>query len=200
MLDAISVILSGFGLVQNAGSSKVQRQMAETLENIRDTLKRQSTSSDISLSSVPQPLWLAWRNALQSHTILLTTGCHEFSEIFDRPTAYALKFAIDQFGQFYNRTPLYTMVMGDYWFYRDNNFSERPFVLSVGGPRINTVTERIVAKGKVVHRGNKWTIAKRNQRYAIYGDDPADTLTAMKAFAEHELVNYLNSVWGTGKS
>lgn len=60
------------------------------------------------------------------------------------------------------------------------------------------MSERIVAQGKVVHRGNKWTIAKRNQRYAIYGDDPADTLTAMKAFAEHELVKYLNSVWGTG--
>ena len=199
MFDAISVILGGFGLVQNAGSGKVQRQMAETLEDIRNTLKRQSASSDWTLSSVPQPLWLAWRDALQSHTILLTTGCHEFSEIFDRPTAYALKFALDQFGEFYKRTPLYTVVMGDYWFYRDSNFSERPFVLSIGGPRINTVSERIVAKGKVVHRGNKWTIAKRNQRYAIYGDDPADTLTAMKAFAEHELVNYLNSVWGAVK-
>jgi hypothetical protein len=89
--------------------------------------------------------------------------------------------------------------MGDHWFYRDGNFSERPFVLSVGGPGINTVTERIVTKGDVVHKGEKWTIAKRNQRYAIYGDDPADTLTAMKAFAQHELVNYLNDVWGTEK-
>jgi hypothetical protein len=198
MFDAISVVLGGIGLVQNAGSGKAQRQMAETLENIRDILKRQSTSTDLSLSSVPQPLWLAWRDALQRHTIILTTGCHQFSEIFDRPTAYALKFAIDQFGQSYNQAPLYTMVMGDHWFYRDDDFSQRPFVLSVGGPRINTVTERIVAKGKVVHRGNKWTIAKRDQRYAIYGDDPADTLTAMKAFAEHELVNYLDSVWGKG--
>ena len=199
MFDAISVMLNGFGLVQNAASGKVQKRMAETLEQIRDMLKRQSASSDLSIPSVPQPLWLAWRNALHPHTILLTTGSHEFCEIFDRPTAYALKFAIDQFGQFYNRTPLYSMVMGDYWFYQDSNLSERPFVLSVGGPRINAVTDHIVAEGEVVHTGNRWTIAKRNQRYAIYGDDPADTLTAMKAFAEHELVNYLNGVWGKGK-
>ena len=198
MFDAISVILGGFGLVQNAGSGKVQKQMAETLDSIRDILKRQSSSSDLSLSSVPQPLWLAWRNALQKHTIILVTGCHEFSEIFDRPTAYALKFAIDQFGQFYNQPPIHAMVMGDIWFHRDSSFSQRPFVLSVGGPRINSVSEHIVSSGRFIHRGHKWSIAQKENRYAIYGDDPADTLSAMKAFAENEMVNYLKRIWDKG--
>lgn len=113
MFDAISVILSGFGLVQNSGSGRVQKQMAETLESIRDILKRQSLSDELSLSSVPQPLWLAWRDALQKHTVILVAGCHEYSEIFDRPTAYALKFAIDRFGDAYNQAPLHAIVMGD---------------------------------------------------------------------------------------
>jgi hypothetical protein len=199
MFEAISVILSGISLLQNTGSGKVQQQMAETLNNIKDILNRQSAASDSLLSFVPQPLWLSWEEALKSHTIILVTGCHEFSEIFDRPTAYALKFAIDQFGQFYNQVPLCAMVMSDIWFYRDDHagFSQRPFVLSIGGPAINTVSSEIVSQGNIIHRGSNWTIAKRADWYAIYGNDPADTLASMKAFAERELTNYLNRAWRT---
>jgi hypothetical protein len=194
MFEPVSIILSGLGIMQNAGSGKVQKQMAETLEHIRDILKRQSTSKDFLLSLVPEPLWLTWRDAIKSHTIVLVTGCHEYSEIFDRPTAYSLKFAIDQFGQFYNRMPLHAMVMGDIWFYREASLSQRPFVLSIGGAHINDVSKEIISQGSVIHSGSKWAIEKDNERYAIYGDDPADTLTAMKAFAEHELMPYLNLV------
>lgn len=68
MFDAISVLLSGFGLVQNAASGSVQRQMLETLENIRDLLMRQSASSDLSISSVPQPFVACMAECIaQSH-------------------------------------------------------------------------------------------------------------------------------------
>ncbi|MDQ3816426.1 MAG: hypothetical protein M3362_01895 [Acidobacteriota bacterium] len=196
MLEPLSIILSGLGLMQNAGSSKVQKQMAETLEHIRDILKGQSASKDSLPSFVPEPLWLTWRDAIKSHTITLVTGCHENCEIFDRPTAYSLKFAIDQFGQSYNRMPLHSMVIGDIWFYREPGLSHRQLVLSVGGPSINDVSKEICSRGSVIHSGGKWAIAKDNKRYAIYGDDPVDTLSAMRAFAEHELMPYLNLAWG----
>src|SRR3712207_1457140 len=118
MWEAISVVVSGIGLVQNASSDKMQKQMAETLEHIRDLLKRQVKDGDLSPSQVPLLMWYNWHNPIQSHTIILVTGCHEFSEIFDRPTAYALKFAIDQFGDSVRRKPLHAMVIGDIWFSR----------------------------------------------------------------------------------
>src|ERR1044072_3654639 len=195
MFEPLSIILSGLGLMQNASSGKAQKQMAETLEHIRDILKGQSASKDSLLSFVPEPLWLTWRDAIKSHTIILVTGCHEYCEIFDRPTAYSLKFAIDQFGQSYNRMPLHSMVIGDIWFYREVGLSQRPLVLSIGGASINDVSKEICSRGSVIHSDGKWAIAKDNERYAIYGDDPLDTLSAMRAFAEHELMAYLNSAW-----
>jgi len=194
--DIVSIVLSGLGLVQNAGSDKVQQEMVKSLESIRDILEKQASGADPSRLFVPDPLWLTWYNALQSDTIILVTGCHEFSEIFDRSAAYALKFAIDQFGAPFNHQPIHAMVMGDIWFHRDTKFTTRPFVVSVGGPNVNTVTHSITSKGNIIHRGNKWKITRDNKRYAVYGDDPVDTLYAMKAFAERELLKYLSSVWG----
>jgi hypothetical protein len=87
------------------------------------------------------------------------------------------------------------MVIGDIWFYREASLSQRPFVLSIGGAHINDVSKEIITRGSVIHSGSKWAIVKNNERYAIYGDDPADTLSAMKAFAKHELMSYLNLAW-----
>jgi hypothetical protein len=195
MFEPLSIILSGLGIMQNAGSGKAQKQMVETLEHIRDILNRQSTSTASVPSFVPEPLWRAWRDAIKNHTIILVTGCHEPSEIFDRPTAYSLKFAIDQLGQYHNRMPLHAMVVGDIWFYREASLSKRPLVLSIGGAQVNDVSGEIISRGSIMHNGNRWAIAKSSERYAIYGDDPLDTQAAMKAFAEHELMSYLNRAW-----
>jgi flagellar motor protein MotB len=58
MFEPFSIILSGLGLMQNTGSSKVQKQMVGILEQIRDILKNQPTSKASLLSLVPEPLWL----------------------------------------------------------------------------------------------------------------------------------------------
>jgi hypothetical protein len=195
MFDAISVLLSGIGLVQSAGSEKVQKQMVETLESIRSMLNRQVVARDRSQNFVPDNLWLTWQDTLQSHSIVLVTGCHELSEIFDRPTAYALKFAIDQCGEVFQKVPLHAFVMGDIWFQQDPKFTARPFVLSIGGPKMNMVSAEIVAHGSTVHSGKTWSIVQQGNRFALYGQDPVDTLGAMQAFADLELMKYLNRIW-----
>src|SRR6266581_643940 len=117
------------------------------------------------------------------------------AEVFDRPTAYSLKFAIDQFGEAYRLKPVYAVVMGDYWFYRDGTNHDRRRVLSIGGPKVNNLTSEILTSGEVIRSERSWVIARSNRRYVIYGDDPSDTLAAMKVFAEQELLKYLQWAW-----
>ncbi len=197
MFEAISIVLGGLGLIQNAGSGKYQEQIADTLGEIKKILEKQekSNSNESSIGFVPESLWLTWKHVVQKHTVVLVTGCHEFSEAFDRPVAYSLKLAIDQFGESVGMQPLNSLVISDYWVNREHKFSKWENIIAIGGPAINTTCASIIQQGTLLTSAEKFWIYRSGSRFAVYGHDPIDTLYAMRAFAEQFLMKYLKSVW-----
>jgi hypothetical protein len=195
IVDVISMLLNGVGLLRSASSAKSEAKMVALLEEIRTLLAVPEDSSENSAIDMflARHLWERWSDVLRRDTIMLVTGCHELPETFDRPIAYAIKFAIDHIGQDRRHQPLHSLVMGDRWF--RENFADWPLAISLGGPVINNLTGDIMSRAAVLHRGDRWTIAKVDRRYAVFGNDPKDTLEAMNVFSERELVGYLNAAW-----
>src|SRR5262249_37153294 len=64
-------------------------------------------------------------------TIVIVTGCDKLPELFDRPSAYELKAAIDRIGSTANQLFLRSVVLGDIWFFDRSGIDGHPNVISI---------------------------------------------------------------------
>ena len=186
-----SFVLEAISILQNLSGGRAQGRMAEDLRTMREIMERQFGVADPAYLLAPQELWSLPYRELPQQAIVFVTGCHLYSEMFDRPIAYGLKLALDR-ARGAHETPS-SVVMSDIWLNREPSLGSDRVVLSIGGPRINMITGQIIQKGAVVRRGTRWQIVRDGRRYAIFGDDPADTLQASQQFVRHELTEALSA-------
>lgn len=135
-------------------------------------------------------------------TIVIVTGCDVWPELFDRPSAYELKAAIDDLGRSARRAFLRSIVMGDIFFLRHGEIQGHPNVVSIGSPGVNVLTKTITDQGKVEAAGanKRWQIMSHDRRWALFGNRAEDTHDAVVRFKDRLLPAYLRSVWSYGRS
>ena len=161
---------------------------------------------DSSLMNVAQEIETALRLSKRQHewlhqiirdTIVIVTGCDAMPELFDRPSAYELKTAIDYIGNSINRSFLRSTVMGDIWFSDHSKIEGHPHVISIGSPGINALTARIERQAQLVRKSldGRWQIKQDGQRWALFGDRAEDTYDAVCSFRDRDLPGYLREVW-----
>jgi hypothetical protein len=130
-------------------------------------------------------------------TIIIVTGCHSTPEIFDRPTAYGLQTAIDDFAKSSGRIFLSSVVMGDIWFVRDASTQNHGNVISLGSKDMNGLTGIIAGAAKAVREdtSKRWQILRQENRWALFGDRAEDTYDAVCSFKRNDLPGFLEVVW-----
>jgi hypothetical protein len=130
-------------------------------------------------------------------TIFIITGCGFLPEQFDRPSAYELKAAIDDFGRSVGRTFLRSIVMGDIFFMEHSDKQGHPNVISIGSG-INALTRTITDHGEQLAKAGpdkRWEIFGHGNRLALFGRRAEDTYDAVTWFKERMLQRYLKRIW-----
>ena len=195
--EILSAIIDGLGLAGNIGTRKWRSSISSNLDEMVALLRAQSQYDAESIGHwLPKDAWRDWENVLQPSTVILVTGCHYLCEVFDRTTAYVLKTIIDRIARkHYELMPLYSLVVGDVCYWKDDRINCHRNVLSIGGPTVNSLTQDIAQNGQASIDTGKISIVEQGHRCAIYGHDPIDTLEAMKQFSSSKLMNFLQRAW-----
>ncbi len=132
---------------------------------------------------------------ISDNTIIIVTGCHPNAEIFDRPIAISLKESIDKFISVKPNGQIRSIIIGDYWYYRQFNKSNwRPKnVISIGGNRVNSLSDEIKNEGSSISESPITTIYQKGTKIALFGDSAYDTFLAVRLFKTTLMEGYLNS-------
>jgi hypothetical protein len=129
--------------------------------------------------------------------VIIVTGCSFLPELFDRPSAYELKAAIDDMGKAARRVFLRSIVMGDIWFGQYSNIQGHPSIVSIGSPGINGLTKTIADQGKITKAApeERWQIIRDSNRWALFGKRAEDTRDAVIWFKDRLLPAFLTELW-----
>lgn len=141
-----------------------------------------------------------WQHDLAPATIVIVTGCHHRPELYDRPSAYELKEAIDSEISSHRKPFLGSVVMGDLWFWQHSGITDWPNLISIGSSGVNSVTAHLVTAGIIVKAGgtgaeDSWEVVRVSNRWALFGNRAQDTMTAVEWFKNNCLSAYLRDIW-----
>jgi TIR domain len=131
-------------------------------------------------------------------TIVIVTGCDILPELFDRPTAYELKSAIDDIGTSAHLNFLFSTVMGDRWFIEHSHIAGHPNVITIGSSGSNYLTQVIADAGAATVRSGpseRWQILRHANRWALHGKLAEDTYDAVSSFKDQDLSEFLQETW-----
>lgn len=140
--------------------------------------------------------WAARRPPMNDTTIVITTGCGTWPELFDRPTAYKLKRLVDQLGEARARIPAHAVVLGDRWYIgHREDYSSLPLIC-IGGPKANALTAELQHEGQLIAKTDEWEIFRKDRQWGLSGlmQHPS-AFAAVAHFAVNYLDHFIEEVW-----
>jgi hypothetical protein len=129
--------------------------------------------------------------------ILIVTGSTLRAEHMDRPLAYYLQCQIEELGSGHDERM--ALVLSDRYYLSHPDLHELPLI-SVGGPGVNRVTQKLLKKLlAVLAVEGKFFIQmdpeEEDLRASVWGMDNTQTRIAVATFAERYLPGFVKVCW-----
>ena len=136
-----------------------------------------------------------------THALLIVVGAHLRAEQADRPLAYRLRRAIEQWLERHEERlnlSLDPIVCSDIWYINQEALQQRP-TISLGGPGVNALTAFFASKlPAAMGRDEKMIIQLDPEfvdlRVCIWGANHDLTVSALDVFLERYVDGYLRAV------